>query len=83
MSPARKPARESSRVILVTLAVVLSFIGCYYARLWLQPEPTNPEQHLSPHNDYQRIVALSPSIVEIIYLLGLENQLLVLRFAVL
>ena len=82
MSPARKPARESSRVILVTLAVVLSFIGCYYARLWLQPEPTNPEQHISPHNDYQRIVALSPSIVEIIYLLGLENQLVgVSRFS--
>ena len=57
------------------IAVVLSFIGCYYARLWLQPEAANPEQPTSPYKDYQRVIALSPSIVEIIYLLGLENQL--------
>ena len=75
MSPARKQPRKAPRVILVTIAVVLNFIGCYYARLWLQTQAANPEQHTSPCKDYQRIVALSPSIVEIIYLLGLDNQL--------
>ena len=64
------------------IAVVLSFIGCYYARLWLQPEAANPEQPTSPYKNYQRIVALSPSSVEIVYLLGLENQLVgVSRFS--
>ena len=82
MSPARKQPRKAPRVILVTIAVVLSFIGCYYARLWLQPEAANQEQPASPYKDYQRIVALSPSSVEIIYLLGLENQLVgVSRFS--
>ena len=38
MPAARTSLRKSPRVILLMIAVVLSFIGCYYARLWLQPE---------------------------------------------
>ncbi|MGB2403069.1 MAG: ABC transporter substrate-binding protein [Akkermansiaceae bacterium] len=82
MSPAQKQPRESSRVILVTLAVVLSFIGCYCARLWIDSGPAEPAHNTNQDHHYQRIIALSPSIVEIIYLLGLETQLVgVSRFS--
>ena len=58
------------------MVIVLSFIASYYARLWLEPERAQNSQNISQENRYHRIIALSPSIVEIIYLLGLEDQLI-------
>ena len=57
------------------MLIVLSFIASYCARLWLDPEPAKNSRHIPLENRYKRIVALSPSIVEIIYLLELEDQL--------
>jgi iron complex transport system substrate-binding protein len=82
MSAARTISAKSSKAILLLALIALSFIGSYYARLWLEPESSKTKNDIAQADTRQRIIALSPSIVEIIYLLGLETQLVgVSRFS--
>jgi len=82
MSAARTISRKSSKAILLLVLISLSFIGSHYARLWLEPESSKTKNDIAQAGTRQRIIALSPSIVEIIYLLGLETQLVgVSRFS--
>ncbi len=74
--PAVPPAtRKSPRVILLAVAVALSFIGCHFARLWIEPAPADTEPTKDQPGHYHRVIGLSPSIVEIIYQLGLSDRL--------
>ncbi|MBT8038381.1 MAG: ABC transporter substrate-binding protein [Verrucomicrobiae bacterium] len=68
-SPTNKP--NTTRIALITAAVVLAFIASYYAR---QAVNTSSDI-IAPPSDYQRIIGLSPSIVEIIYQLEHAEQL--------
>jgi iron complex transport system substrate-binding protein len=82
MPAAQKSPQRSPRVILLAVAVALSFIGCYYARLWLEPTPADTELTTDQPTHFQRVIGLSPSIVEIIYQLGLDDRLVgVSRFS--
>lgn len=82
MSAARTISGKSSKAILLLVLILLSFVGSHCARLWLEPESSKTKNDIAQADTRQRIVALSPSIVEIIYLLGLENQLVgVSRFS--
>lgn len=82
MSAARTISRKSSKAILLLVLISLSFIGSHYARLWLEPESSKTKNDIAQAGTRQRIIALSPSSVEIIYLLGLETQLVgVSRFS--
>ena len=61
------------RGILLTSLILSFFLASYALRSWINtpqsPLPPEPAKH------YQRIIALSPSLVEIIYQLGLDEQL--------
>lgn len=76
-----EPRGSNSRLLPIMLAILVVFTGCHLVRL--QVEKINSSSKLrQPEDSYQRIIALSPSIVEIIYKLGLEACLVgVSRFA--
>lgn len=61
--------------MLLAVAVALSFIGCHYARLWVQPMAAAAELSKDQPGHYHRVIGLSPSIVEVIYQLGLHDRL--------
>ncbi len=75
MSAARTISGKSSKAILLLVLILLSFVGSHCARLWLEPESSKTKNDIAQADTRQRIVALSPSIVEIIYLLGLDDHL--------
>lgn len=76
-----EPRGSNRRLLSIMLAILVVFTGCHLLRL--QSEKINSSGKLrQPEGSYQRIIALSPSIVEIIYELGLEDRLVgVSRFA--
>lgn len=79
-----KPANSSHRVLLIACVIIALFIGCQLIRTQISSTSNTSEsaQVDTGATNYDRIIALSPSIVEIIYQLGLENRLVgVPRFA--
>ena len=76
-----EPRGSNSRLLSIMLAIVVVFTGCHLVRL--QSGKSNSSGKLrQSEGSYQRIIALSPSIVEIIYKLGLEARLVgVSRYA--
>ncbi|MCP5535219.1 MAG: ABC transporter substrate-binding protein [Akkermansiaceae bacterium] len=75
MNNTRSHTLQRSRFVLLAIAIATAFFGCYAARQWMEAcaseKPTASEQA----TDYQRIIGLSPSIVEIIYQLELDDKL--------
>ena len=69
MKPSTTSKFPSSRAIILVVAVALIFAGSYFVQRTFDPPPKDQPQ------SYQRIVALSPSAVEIIYQLDLNNTL--------
>lgn len=79
-----KPANSSTRVLVVACVIIGFFLGCQLIRTQITntSNPTRGKQPDGTVASYDRIIALSPSIVEIIYQLGLESRLVgVPRFA--
>ena len=69
----RRP--DTCRLLLVVGVIIGVFLGSHIIRHQIR-QSGETSNLAKPSTAYQRIVALSPSIVEIIYLLGLEEQLM-------
>ena len=75
----RRP--DTCRLLLVVGVIIGVFLGSHIIRHQIR-QSGETSNLAKPSTAYQRIVALSPSIVEIIYLLGLEEQLMgVVRYS--
>ena len=68
-----KPANRTKGIFLLALAIVTLFGVSHLGRHWLSSR--HPATESPPPFSNQRIIALSPSSVEIIYQLGLDDQL--------
>lgn len=76
-----KQASSRARGLLLVLVILVFFIGCQLLRTHIS-NTSGAQQPETKATSYHRIIALSPSIVEIIYQLGLESKLVgVPRFA--
>jgi iron complex transport system substrate-binding protein len=64
---------NSSKWLVVVLVVVF-FLGSYFARLWLAGGAESPMVSSEHLTSPQRIVGLAPSTVEVLYELGLGDQ---------
>jgi len=64
-----------SRIVLLVTAIVVTFIGCHFARVWLSASTDKASAASEQTAKYQRIIGLSPSIVEIIYQLEQADRL--------
>lgn len=74
--PKDQPASpRSPRIILLVVTIMVAFLGCHFARTWITQNEQNAPAPSTSAGDYQRIIGLSPSIVEIIYQLGQEDKL--------
>ncbi len=71
----RPTSQRSTRVILLVATIAVVFLGCYFARAWVAQNKTNTSTPSARIGDYQRIIGLSPSIVEIIYQLEKKDKL--------
>ena len=69
----RRP--DTCRLLLVVGVIIGVFLGSHIIRHQIR-QSGETSNLAKPSTAYQRIVALSPSIVEIIYLLGLEEQIM-------
>ena len=77
----KKQASSRYRGLLLVLVILVFFIGCQLLRTQIS-NTSGAQQPETKATSYHRIIALSPSIVEIIYQLGLESKLVgVPRFA--
>ncbi len=83
MPSAQKSSPRTVRIILLVTAILVAFIGCHYARKWMEASASHTTTTSDANADYQRIIGLSPSIVEIIYQLEQADQLVgVSRFCI-
>lgn len=73
-SPLAFPRRSLPALFLVA-AIILAFLGCYYLSLQTKTPSSGHPANLEKPRHSQRIIALAPSIVEIIYQLNLSDQL--------
>jgi len=69
------PPTRTIRIILLALVIVIAFLGCHFTRKWMDASSSDNSTTSERAGDYQRIIGLSPSIVEIIYQLGHEDKL--------
>ena len=72
-----KPEESSSnrRFVWLGLVVFLLFLGSFLARGYLASYKNEAISKEADSVEYRRIVALAPSLVELIYLLGIEDRL--------
>lgn len=75
MSTHGNPPQKSFSAFILAGVIIVIFVGCYYARHWIQKSPDGKTTSTQQAADYQRIIALAPSIAEIIYQLDLEERL--------
>ena len=73
-SPSAKSFHLARTSILV-LAVVAIFVGSHFLRLWLHSHRDTTLPTSVANQSYERIIALSPSSVEVVYQLGLDDRL--------
>jgi len=64
----------NSSTWLVVVLVVVFFIGSYFARRWLSDGAASSVESVEHLTSPQRIVGLAPSTVEVLYELGLGDQ---------
>ncbi|MGJ8678535.1 MAG: ABC transporter substrate-binding protein [Akkermansiaceae bacterium] len=79
-----KPSAKQTIVCFVTLAAIASLflLVSYLGEHVLSPAEANESTAKQPEKNYQRIVALAPSIVEVVYQLELDDELVgVSRFS--
>ena len=63
------------RIPIMVLVIIATFTGSHFLSLWISSNKDTKPTALTTHQNYQRIIALSPSSVEIVYQLGLDNRL--------
>ena len=68
-------SQRSTRITLLVVTLVVAFLGCHFARTWIAQNGKKAPAPSTSIGDYQRIIGLSPSIVEVIYELGQEDKL--------
>ena len=68
-------SQRSSRFLWLGVVIFCLFAGSYIARSYFSPAPKSTSPSPAEDRQYQRIVALAPSIVEIVYELGIDDRL--------
>lgn len=74
-SSSQPSSQIKGRIVLLVLAVVIAFLGSHFVRKWISASANNKPTASEKSADYQRIIGLSPSIVEIIYQLKQDDKL--------
>jgi iron complex transport system substrate-binding protein len=72
-SPPSSSRMNSSKWLVVVLVVVF-FVGSYFVRLYLGDGTASSVENVEPLTSPQRIVGLAPSTVEVLYEVGLGDQ---------
>lgn len=76
MMPASQSSNQRTvRITLLVVAIVIAFLGCHFARQWMDASSSDKSSTPEHAIDHQRIIGLSPSIVEIVYQLEQDDQL--------
>lgn len=68
-------SQRSLRFLWLGVVVFLLFAGSYITRSYFSPSEKENLSATSDRVEYQRIVGLAPSIVEVIYELGIDDRL--------
>ena len=75
MNPSSAKSFHLARTSILVLAVVAIFASSHFFRLWLHSHRDSTLPTSVANQSYERIIALSPSSVEVVYQLGLDDRL--------